>query len=236
LLIITYLIPARTQIFTGVLLGLLLILLIYPVFHFVRRMYLKLGLLIFMGLLVFCFGWLVWPQRFPDTSYISVVGEEVLPLDADRKPNLTMRVYNDSIGSLKYHRVDVCGVYPSGVSDSVALLQDERDLWSKLGARIEDDRVRAKGEDDFYWLQLPPKVNSVTAVDCSALTPEQARSLESGAGITIFYLSKFVYYDSLVGERGLENCVFTQGKGLPHHCFTGHNGPARIRKLHWWNM
>ena len=175
-----------------------------------------------------------WPRKFPDISDIRMEEAAFIEPIPNHKPTLSIRFFNDNIGTLQYHEVSACAIYP-GISDMKTLEQDEREVWKKVVDTTEDDRKRAKNEDDFYWLQLPPKVRSTGSVECSVLPTELEQNLQNKAGVTVIVVNKYVYYDSPVGERGLESCVLTQGKELPVHCTIGHNGPAKINRLYWWN-
>jgi hypothetical protein len=176
----------------------------------------------------------VWPRRIPDISYLRIEGSEFQPI-IEHKPTLSIKFFNDSVGTISYHEVSACSIR-SGVSDMNDLERAERDLWNGVLGRVEDDRNKAQKESNFYIQQAPAKAVSLTSVECGVLTPEQEQNLLQASGVTVIVGTKFVYSDDPVGERGLESCVFTQGKGAPVYCSVGHNGPAKVNKLYWWNM
>jgi hypothetical protein len=174
-----------------------------------------------------------WPHEMPPSSDIRIEEEYLSPFNAQEQPTINRKIRNDSAYEIRYRELSLVAV-SQGLPSLESLKFGERDLWTKLAAKVE--AVEESPDDsNFYPIGLPPKVITLNSLRGESLTQQQADDLKAGNGNTaVFFMSVFIYEDYF-GVHGLEYCEFTQGKSMVR-CLNGHNGPVRIKgpRRSWW--
>jgi len=224
LIIITYLIPDKTPVYTGLLLAILLVMVSYPILHFVRHPRLKWGLAIFSCSMIFVFGWSVWPKPKSDYSDLRIEESQLHDLVSGKELAINLWIFNDSSHTIRAKQFGVLDI-----SGPIASLDEERAIENEKWKIVE---YTAATTNSSITQVFPPKVKTwSTLTDARAVvSAEQADGLLKGTGqVSVRFLMALVYADD-VGEHELDYCVLLQHYPVLQTCYNGRNGPSKPMK------
>jgi hypothetical protein len=218
---IIYLIPTKTPLSTGIMLGLLLLFSCYPIIHFVKIWKIKLPAVLILCVLVPLFGKKEWPRPDPEPTADIRTGDEVFVVPVVGKPPaLNFWVYNDAPHNLVAKNYSSIEVDRVGIRSS----DDEAEREDKGWARLRDYVAVTRPYDSLIYAAKNRSWVSVV-VDSNPLTMEEVKDLEDNSGgTTIRFLTVFLYTDA-GGEHELDHCSFVQNTKVVGNC-RRHNGPA----------
>src|ERR1700693_415943 len=129
--VLIYLVPTKTLLSAGIMLGLLLMFCCYPLIHFVRPWKIKIPGILIVCFLVFLFGKKVWPENKPMSDLTTEDTELKAPIVGEA-PALSFYIRNSTPYNLAVSNYNLINTDTRGLRSKEDEYQREEDQWDKL--------------------------------------------------------------------------------------------------------